>query len=124
MRRMFVLAAAAVIGSASATFTAEKISQQELEQAFKGKSINYDDGAGGKGVISYNADGTLRVTATSGPQAPEDSGTYRIAEGGYCSKWQKLRSGTEACFTASKVEGGGFQLWKADGSKDVLLMPQ
>jgi hypothetical protein len=124
MKRIFTLAAAAAIGVAGAAFAAEPISQAEMEQAFKGKTFKFDDGSGNTGTISYGADGAINVKASSGPQSPEDSGTYRFAEGGYCSKWQKLRSGTEACFKATKVDGGGYQLWKADGSKDDLLMPQ
>lgn len=126
MKKLLTLAFVAAVAVSGATLAVaqQKISQQEMEQSFKGKTFKFDDGAGNTGTITYGSDMSLKVKASSGPQSPEDSGTYRFGEGGYCSKWQKLRSGTEACFTASKVDGGGYQLWKADGSKDDLLMPQ
>ena len=94
-----------------------------MEKAFKGTTFKFDDNGGNTGTVAYGADMSLKVTATGGPQAPEDSGTYRFGEGGYCSKWQKLRSGAEKCFVASKTDSG-YQLWTMDGKKDDTLFTQ
>jgi hypothetical protein len=120
---MSLTVVASLAGFTGAAIAATMISQADMEAAFKGKSFKDDDGAGNVGVITYGADGTISVKVATGAQAPEDSGTYKFDKGGYCSSWKKLRSGTEACFTASK-EGNGYQLWKADGKKDDMLTPQ
>ena len=83
-----------------------------MEKAFKGRSFKDDDGAGNVGVITYGSDMTIQVKVPTGAQAPEDSGTYRFANGGYCSKWKNLRKGAEGCFTATKT-ATGYQLWTA-----------
>jgi hypothetical protein len=115
--------ATAALFSFSAFAADTMISQSDMEAAFKGKSFKDDDGSGNVGVITYGADMKISVKVSSGPQSPEDNGTYKFANGGYCSSWTKLRSGAEKCFTASKV-GNGYQLWTADGKKDDLLTPQ
>jgi hypothetical protein len=120
---LMALAITGAVGFSGIAMAAEMISQADMEAAFKGKSFKDDDGAGNVGVITYGADGTISIKVASGPQAPEDSGTYKFDKGGYCSSWKKLRNGAEACFTASK-EGNGYQLWKADGKKDDMLTPQ
>ncbi len=116
-------AALGVAGAVGMAHAADPISQADMEAAFKGKSFKDDDGAGNIGVITYGSDMKIHIKVPTGAQAPEDSGTYRFAEGGYCSSWTKLRNGAEKCFKATK-EGGGFQLWTMDGKKDDMLTPQ
>jgi hypothetical protein len=117
------LTVAATIAGIAGAAAATMISQADMEAAFKGKSFKDDDGAGNIGVITYGADMTIHIKVPTGGQAPEDSGTYRFANGGYCSKWVKNRNGAEKCFTAEKIDNG-YQLWTLDGKKDDTLTNQ
>jgi hypothetical protein len=118
MRRMLVLAAAAVIGSAGAAFAADTISQAEMEQAFKGKTFNTQD-FGETGTATFGDDGKIHMML----QTKEDAGGYRFANGGYCSAWTKLRT-TETRFTAGKVGSNQYRLWTSNGKEDALLTSQ
>jgi hypothetical protein len=118
------LVAAVTLAAAGFAAAAETmIPQDELEAALKGKTFKDDDGNGNVGTLTYGADMTLRFEGNTGPLAGGDSGTYRFAEGGYCSKWTKLRKGDEWCFTASR-RADGFQLWTKDGKKGDTLTNQ
>jgi hypothetical protein len=123
LKALLAVAAIATIGFSGVATAATMISQSDMEAAFKGKSFKDDDGAGNIGTISYGADMTIKYDGKSGPQAGGDSGTYKFDKGGYCSSWKKLRSGTEKCFTAEKLDNG-YQLWTLDGKKDDTLTSQ
>ena len=124
MRKLLVMTAvASAVIFAGHAFADDMILQADMEKAFKGMSFKDDDGAGNIGVITYGADMAIHIKVPTGGQSPSDDGKYRFAEGGYCSSWTKLRTGTEKCFTASKV-GNGYQLWTKDGKKDDMLTPQ
>lgn len=115
MKRMLLLAAAAALGSAGAAFAADPISQAEMEEVFKGTTFNTKD-FGETGTMAFGADGSLDLKL----QTKADTGTYRFANGGYCSTWKTIRT-TEACFKATKVSDKQYQLWTSDGKEDAVL---
>jgi len=94
------------------------ISEAELEKAFKGQTFVDTTPDGKVGTVTFGTDMTIHATGPS--PADADEGTYRFANGGYCSKWKKQRAGVEWCFQASKVDNG-YQLWTTDGKKADLF---
>jgi hypothetical protein len=96
------------------------MAQADVEAAFKGKSFAVTAPSGWTGVITFAPDMTLTSAGNDGT----DSGTYRFAEGGYCSTWQRFRDGEEACFTAVDLGESRYQLYTLDGQLDDLLVLQ
>jgi hypothetical protein len=94
--------------------------QADVEAAFKGKSFAVTAQSGWTGVMTFGPDMMLTSAASDG----SDTGTYRFAEGGYCSTWQRFRDGEEACFTAESLGDGRYQLYTLDGQLDDLLVLQ
>lgn len=111
----FVLAVG-VAGGASA----QALSQSEVEQTLRGQTFNTRD-FGGTGTITWGADGRIAVNvARPDGSRVEDTGTYRFAEGGYCSTWSRIRT-TEACFTLRRTGANTFDVLARDGSLDSQL---
>ncbi len=92
--------------------------QAEMEAAFKGNTFAVTAPSGWTGELTFGPDMTLTSAASDGT----DAGTYRFAEGGYCSTWQRFRDGEEACFTAEDLGDGRYQLYTLDGQLDDLLV--
>jgi hypothetical protein len=96
------------------------MAEAAVEAAFKGNTFAVTAPSGWTGVMTFAPDMTLSSAGKDGT----DSGTYRFAEGGYCSTWQRFREGEEACFTAEDLGDGRYQLYKLDGQLDDLLVLQ
>ena len=118
--------------TASAIFTAALLlalpaaaqtlmAQSDVEAAFKGATFALTTQGGDTATIAFHPDMTATVTMNDGSS---DTGTYRFAEGGYCSTWEDFRDGAEACFTAEDLGSGRYQLYKLDGAKDDLFVRQ
>ena len=76
--------------------------------------------SGWTGTVTFNADMTTMSKGDS--DDTNDTGSYRFAEGGYCSTWVEFRDGAEACFTLEKLGEGRYQLYTLDGKKDDLFV--
>jgi hypothetical protein len=97
------------------------MAQADVETAFNGNTFALTGQTGYTGVITFNPDLTASV---KGGDGSSDTGTYRFAEGGYCSIWVNFRKGVEACFTVEDLGGGRYQLYTLDGAKDDLFVRQ
>jgi len=118
---MKIVAAIATVLALSLPAAAQSLlPQQDVEAAFKGHSFAVTAQSGWTGSITFNDDMTL--TSKGESDDTSDTGTYRFAEGGYCSTWAAFREGEEGCFTVEKLGEGRYQLYKLDGSKDDLLV--
>ena len=114
MKRTILLAVAA--GAIPAAALAQTLlSQAEVETAFRGATFALTTQGGDTATIAFHPDLTAEVTMIDGST---DRGTYRFAEGGYCSTWKDFRNGAEACFTVEKISETEFQLYTPDGQKD------
>ena len=120
MKPTLLLTAAAALIS-SATLAQTLMSQADVEAALKGQTFVLTTQDGFTAKIAFNPDMTAVVTNKDGST---DSGTYRFAEGGYCSTWRDFRNGAEACFIAEDLGGGRYQLYKPGGARDDLLVRQ
>jgi hypothetical protein len=114
------IALAALLSFALPAAAQSLLPQSDVEAALKGKSFAVTAPTGWTGAITFNADMTL--TSKGDSDATDDTGTYRFAEGGYCSTWADFREGEEACFTLEKLGEGHYQLYTLDGKKDDLFV--
>jgi hypothetical protein len=113
------MAAVAALG-VSGPVAAQSMSGAEVEAALKGKTYNTED-FGGKGTITWAADGKISVDIKKPDGSPVvDTGTYRFDGKGYRSTWQKLRT-TEKCFTLKKTSATTFEIINPDGSLNSKL---
>jgi hypothetical protein len=76
----------------------------------------------GKFVSSKNGMITSLHSSPDGSQTfsnPKlsDNGTWRIADGEQCSRWKKVREGSENCFTWFKIADDTYELYQRNGSK-------
>jgi hypothetical protein len=76
----------------------------------------------GKKLFSRNSNGALvdfamlpDGTASVALNNFSDTGTWRLDEKGYCTKWQKIRNGAEACYTIVR-RGSSTYILNPDGS--------
>lgn len=115
---LLATALAFVVSAASAQTL---MSQTNVEAALKGQTFVLTTQNGETARIAFNPDMSAVVTNKDGST---DTGSYRFAEGGYCSIWRDFRNGAEACFTAEDLGGGRYHLYKPDGAKDDLLVRQ
>ena len=114
-----LLAAAAAIPVAAWAQTL--MPQSEVETALRGATFALTTQGGDTATITFHPDMTAEVTMVDGSK---DHGTYRFAEGGYCSSWEDFRNGAEACFTVEKISDSEFQLYTPDGRKDDRFVRQ
>ncbi len=114
------LVATALTLLASGSAFAQALSQAEVETLLRGQTFTTAD-FGGTGTITWAAGGAISVDVTR-PDGSKvvDTGTFRFAEGGYCSTWTRLRT-TEACFTLRRTGPTTFDILNRDGTLDSRL---
>ena len=124
MHKFLTLAAAAAVTLMAGAAWADALSGADVEALLKGKTFNTAD-FGGKGTITWNADGTIAVSVKkdSDGSMVEDTGTYKFDGKGYCSTWKVLRT-TEKCFTLTKTGDTTYDIINPDGSVDSKLTAQ
>lgn len=79
----------------------EPLSGSELRAIFDGGVTQNWTTSRYSGTTDYMTDGTAAVRAGSN----EFEGTWRIADGKLCTRYEKLRGGEEACLTVFEVDG-------------------
>jgi hypothetical protein len=103
---MRLLAAMAIMTAAISPVLAQSVLTADvIRQSFSGNTAEV---AGQSGVVFvfYAPDGTQRMQNPGG----SDTGSWRItAEGEFCGKWARLRSGAEACAPVIDLGGGNYQ---------------
>ncbi len=90
------LAIAAAIGLllAAAPASAQALGGDRLMEEWGGKTLTARLANGSVAQISFRQDGTI---AASG--AVNDTGIWKTAADGYCTRWKALNGGQERCFT-------------------------
>ncbi len=117
---LVLLCFAFVIGLAGPSFAQPVLmAQSEVEAALPGKTFTFTSPSGVTGTIDFARDMSVSSTLEDGSI---DKGTYRFAEGGYCSVWEEYREGEEACFTVEALGDGRYQLYTLDGGLDDLFV--
>ena len=69
-----------------------QVTAKEIQETWIGKTLT---GTTANGAV-MQVDGVATLSAGS----TFDSGSWRLAENGYCTTWKKIRAGQERCFTA------------------------
>ena len=112
------LAAVALVGLAFSAFAQDvAVPPQEIKAKWVGKKIFARATTGQLIEFSIMPDGTASVSAGNF----NDTGTWRLSENGYCTKWQKIRAGTEGCLTVVH-RGGDTLVLNADGSVNTQIL--
>ena len=71
------------------------LTQQQLEERYARRvEARYESSLGARGTLSVMPDGSVRISGTL-----EDTGTWRIKDGMFCTKWAKIRQSAEGCLT-------------------------
>lgn len=78
---------------------AETLNSQQVKAVMVGKNVSWvtPDGVT-KGYSRYRPNGTSAVTVSASNKF-KDTGTWRIVENQFCTKWQVIRDGQEGCST-------------------------
>jgi hypothetical protein len=86
------------------------LTQQQLEERY-GRRVEarYESNMGAQGTLSVMPDGSVRVSGTL-----EDTGTWRIKDGRFCGRYQKIRQGAEGCFTLYRTGDWEFSYFQSD----------
>lgn len=96
----------------------EPVSQAEMEESYsRARTIAWRNARGRSGTATYHPDGTAQVAWEGG----SDEGTWRIADGRFCSKWRTVRNGVENCTRTYKLGENEYQAYNADGTLNSSL---
>jgi hypothetical protein len=87
------------------------VSGKEIQETWVGKELLGTTANGAKVVMKLEANGKAALTAGN----TSDTGTWRVADQGYCTTWATIRAGAERCFTVARA-GGQFKVFNPDGS--------
>lgn len=68
-------------------------------------------------MVNYFPNGTQKFNTSN----RSDTGTWRIADGEYCSKWKETRNGAESCSTWFKTSEKTYDIYDRDGTKSGVL---
>ena len=128
MRRVFLGALAVMLfASFSGCAVTEKSlrdkgmspqTQKELEERFsRPVKSSFQNVSGIRGTVTYTPDGTVRVDSPN----IIDTGTWRIKDGKFCTKYTKIRNGEETCFTTYKTGPKEYTSFFADGSYNATV---
>lgn len=84
---------------------------QELQEAWAGKELLGSAANGSKLFMRLEKDGSATLSVGS----LNDTGAWRVQDGGYCAKWAVIRKGEERCFKVVR-QAGGYKILNEDGS--------
>ena len=107
------LAAACLIACAPAIALAQEapVTPKEIEDTWVGRTLVGTTAAGAPATLKLLPGGAAAVSAGS----TNDSGTWRLSDGGYCTTWRTIRAGQERCFTARRA-GTKITVHNPDGT--------
>lgn len=94
-----------------------QLGDQELQALFSKPLSGSFMGSKGTSTVQYMPDGTQTIQYSKGT----DKGKWRIANGEQCSKWTKIRSGSEKCATWFEIGPGKYEVYNPDGSKNGTM---
>jgi len=113
MHRPSILAAAAMLALHVSPVGAQDgpVSAKEIQETWVGKDLIGTTAAGASAKVRLESNGTASLSAGR----TNDTGTWRVANNGYCTTWNTIRAGQERCFTVSRT-GSDFKVFNPDGS--------
>ena len=86
------------------------LTQQQLEERYARRvEARFENTLGGRGTQSVMPDGPVHYRG-----GLEDTGTWRIKDGRFCTKFQKIRQGAESCFTVYRTGDWEFSYFLSD----------
>jgi hypothetical protein len=88
------IAVSAALCLAVSPVAAQTLNAKEVFESWIGKPLNAETPQGVKFQVLFATDGTARLSG-----GLTDQGKWRGLDDGYCAVWQKIRPGTESCFT-------------------------
>ena len=87
------------------------VSAKEIQDTWVGRDLTGMTASGHRASMRLEPDGKASVSAGS----VNDTGVWRLSEGGYCTTWRTIRAGQERCFTVLR-SGNAFKVMNPDGS--------
>lgn len=119
MRPIFALIAVLAVSACqttSETPTGELLSPAQIKAEWSGHPLQiFIPTTARTFSVKFNDDWS---TAFSAKGDYQDTGTWRLSDIGYCTKWAKIRDGKEECYTVRK-SGSEYRIYKLDGSVDA-----
>jgi hypothetical protein len=107
------LAAACLLACVAGTGLAQEapVTPKEIEDTWVGRTLIGTTAGGAPATLKLMPGGTAAVSAGS----TNDTGTWRLSDGGYCTTWRTIRAGQERCFTARRA-GTKITVQNPDGT--------
>ena len=87
------------------------VSAKEIQDTWVGKELIGTTASGARVFLRLEPDAKASVSAGN----TNDTGTWRLAQNGYCTTWNSIRAGQERCFTVTRT-GSTFKVANPDGS--------
>jgi hypothetical protein len=84
----------------------------ELERLFHADRTVEFVSPEGSAVVTYSPSGEQRIEWANGT----DTGTFRIREDHFCSRWKTLRNGAESCNRVLRISESEFDLVDDNGA--------
>ena len=84
---------------------------KEIQETWVGKDLTGSTPTGVSVRVRLAQDGKVTLSAGN----TNDTGTWRVADNGYCTTWKSVRPGQERCFTVARA-GSTFKVSNPDGS--------
>lgn len=108
--RVLALTLVAASGFFAGRAESQTLTGEQIRQEWTGKTLNAQFGSGAQVRMVLAGDGTARVEG-----AAADTGTWRVTESGYCTKWLRLNDGQERCFAVMRGAAGRFVVSNPQG---------
>jgi hypothetical protein len=117
------IAAAALLAAACATTqeqgkqAAVPVGPEEVQRELVGRTWTVMLPDGQPATEHFNANGTVDIRG-----GLNDNGHWRLWEKGYCTTWQRMRSGAERCFTLQRMPDGRVAIYKPNGKASMTIV--
>lgn len=115
---VFALAACAASEKALLDQGLKPLTAEQVKALFATPRTMDWQGSGRQGTSKIEPDGTVSVQ--TGPDF-HDTGRFRIVEGGWCSTYQRIRQGREACFRVYQTGPNTYRTVTEQGDQDVTF---
>jgi hypothetical protein len=80
------------------------------------REVKYDTNSGIK--IVHRTDRKVEMSGQDSRGRPvDDTGSFELKDGKYCTKWVRTRNGAESCFSVSLQDAGKLVFYSADGKE-------
>jgi hypothetical protein len=90
------------------------LTNEELMKEFD-REVKYDTDVGIK--LVHRKDGKVEMSGQdSRGRTVDDSGSFVVKDGKYCTKWARTRNGAESCFLVA-LQDGKLAFYSVDGKQ-------